>query len=46
MEIFFYSDRLKTKAKVLAKFIREAQYDDGFATFSDNAAGLQLLLRE
>ena len=36
--------RLKSKTKVLALYIREAQYADDVATFSDIPAGLQILL--
>ena len=36
--------RLKSKTKVLALYIREAQYADDVAIFSDTPAGLQILL--
>lgn len=36
--------RLKSKTKVLAVYIREAQYADDVAIFSDTPAGLQILL--
>ena len=42
----FDLNRLKAKTKVLAEFIREAQYADDIAIFSDTAPGLQLLLTE
>ena len=42
----FDRSRLKAKTKVLAEFIREAQYVDDITIFSDTAPGLQLLLTE
>ena len=36
--------RLKSKTKVLALYIREAEYADDVAIFSDTPAGLQILL--
>ena len=39
-----YISRLKSKTKVLALYIREAQYADDVAIFSDTPAGLQILL--
>ena len=36
--------RLKSKTKVLALYIREAQYAENVAIFSDTPAGLQILL--
>ena len=36
--------RLKSKTKVLAVYIREAQYADDVAIFSDTPVGLQILL--
>ena len=41
---FFDLRRLKSKTKVLAMYIREAQYADDIAIFTDTTAGLQTLL--
>ena len=38
------SRRLKVKSKVLTEFVREAQYADNIAIFSDTLEGLQSLL--
>ena len=36
--------RLKSKSKIFMKYIREAQYADDIAIFSDSSTGMQLLL--
>ena len=36
--------RLKSKTKVLLEYIREAEYADDIAIFSDTSVGLQFLL--
>lgn len=42
--VFFVLRRLQAKTKVLTTYIREAQYADDIAIFTDTAIGLQLLL--